>query len=66
MSNKIEELKAKQARELEAMEREETARDIITGELAVRGLNVVKFSPHVAYADYTVTVEPVPADGRRA
>lgn len=60
MSDKIEELKARQAKELEAAINQETAREKITTALAALNLNVVKFSPHVAYADYTVTVDTQP------
>ncbi len=55
-TDRIEELKAKQAKELEALIQVENAKAAIIAALTT--VTVVKFSPHVAYADYTVTVEP--------
>lgn len=56
-NKKIEDLKARQAKELEALIKTEDAKTAIVA--ALTAVTVVKFSPHVAYADYTVTAEPV-------
>lgn len=58
MNSKIEQLKADQAKQLDAAIKFETAKEAITTHMAALNLTVEMFHPHTCYSDYVAVVTP--------